>query len=46
MLEKDPSLTKESMIERLIKMNNKEGKSNYNPGLVQVLEIYKKENLN
>ena len=46
MLEKDPSLTKKSMIERLINMNNKEGKSNYNPGLVKVLEIYKKEKLN
>ena len=46
MLEKDPNLTKESMVEKLIKMNNKEGKSNYNPGLVKVLEIYKKEKLN
>jgi len=46
MLKKDPSITKESMVNRLIKMNNKEGKANYNPGLVQALEIYKKEKLN
>ena len=46
MLKKDSSITKESMVNRLIKMNNKEGKANYNPGLVQALEIYKKEKLN